>query len=547
MDDRDLSYQYNEWTTDGVAKPVLYSAARPTRQPALPKQPMNRIARQTTELLRAASALAGYDRLTALLRRHLPARIAMLYARPGGDTGRAIEWVSEISGQPQPLASLAEGEAQNLRHSLLEKLTAVSQLADTLAARPDHDESDIQLLRQASNLPDDANVYSLNGQPVITCWGEKPLPVVPVSAPPVEPAVVPPPIVPLLAAAPRRWRWWWWLLLLLLLLLCAWLAWWLWPRALPPAPAVIVPAPLVVPPAPVVEPPPAATPQPQVEPPVEPPKPIVAPPPAPPKPATPPAKPPTPKAPVVKLTATEQCILDEKNAGRAANAENKCKTQFLDSVKSLCPKERPAELAPQVVVVFDASGSMAISMDASELEQAMWENQIPVPNIDREPRRISAARTATTEIISRLPSDMNVAMVTAESCSRVRASDFFSVRQRPELIRAINRIEPGGKTALADALRQAGQRVDGVNRDAIILLVSDGAETCGGDPCEVARELKRAKPRLVVNVVDIQGAGAGNCVAQSTGGRVFTANRANEMSAMMNRAIESYIPKNCPH
>ncbi|MEA9391533.1 VWA domain-containing protein [Acerihabitans sp. TG2] len=513
---------------------------------------MNRIARQTTELRRAESALAGYNRLMALLHQHLPARIAMLYARPGGEAGHVIEWSSDINGQPQPITSLQEGESQKVRHSLLEKLTAVRQLADTLAAQPDHDEQDIQLLRQASNLPDDANVYSLNGQPVITCWGEKPLPdlppVVPLNAPQVNPEVVPPSVAPLLAVAPRRWRRWWWLLLLLLLLLCALLAWWFWPRALPPAPAVIAPAPVVIPPVPVVEPPApvAAAPLPNVDPPVELPKPIIEPPVAV-KPETPAVKPPTPKVPVVQLSVTEQCIVDEKKAGRAANAEKKCKTRFLDSVKSLCPKERPAELAPQVVVVFDASGSMAISMDASELEQAMWENRIPVPNIDREPRRISAARTATTEIIRRLPSDMNVAMVTAESCSLVRTSAFFSLHQRPELIRTINRIEPGGKTALANALRQAGQRVDGVNRDAIILLVSDGAETCGGDPCAVARELKRIKPRLVVNVVDIKGAGAGNCVAQSTGGKVFTANHANEMSAMMNRAIESYIPKNCLH
>ena len=76
-------------------------------------------------------------------------------------------------------------------------------------------------------------------------------------------------------------------------------------------------------------------------------------------------------------------------------------------------------------------------------------------------------------------------------------------------------------------------------------MLSDGLESCDQDPCAAARTLKRAHPRAVINVVDILGTGAGNCVASATGGKVFTARNANEVTLMTRKAIEDYIPKNC--
>ncbi len=58
------------------------------------------------------------------------------------------------------------------------------------------------------------------------------------------------------------------------------------------------------------------------------------------------------------------------------------------------------------------------------------------------------------------------------------------------------------------------------------MVVSDGEETCRGDPCAAARALKAAKPRAIINVIDISGDGKGRqviqCVAQATGGQVLT-------------------------
>jgi hypothetical protein len=53
-----------------------------------------------------------------------------------------------------------------------------------------------------------------------------------------------------------------------------------------------------------------------------------------------------------------------------------------------------------------------------------------------------------------------------------------------------------------------------------------------------AHRVARSKPRLVINVVDITGTGAGNCAARATGGKVYTAKNAAEVKAMMRSATQ---------
>mgnify|MGYP002714621947 FL=1 len=97
-------------------------------------------------------------------------------------------------------------------------------------------------------------------------------------------------------------------------------------------------------------------------------------------------------------------------------------------------------------------------------------------------------------------------------------------------------------TPLADGIAKAGQMLDGVNRESVMLVVSDGEESCNQDPCAIAQALARSKPHLKINVVDILGTGAGNCLAAATGGKVFTARNVNELQIMTNQAAQDVLP-----
>lgn len=508
---------------------------------------MNRISRLTADITRADFALTHQQQLLQLLTQHFPTKYRSLFATPEKKSDDVIEWYSPVSGNPVALTSLQGQEQQEIRRILDERLNDIKTQTALLASQNRITDEERHLLDTASTLPDSESVYIINGQPVITWW--------PRTTP------LPPPIAQVTAGASAaaagaaladvpaktRNRWLRWLLLFLFLLFLILLASWLKgcfdPKVVPPVveekPAVVIP--------PKPEPEPVPEPELIPEPAPEPvPEPIPEPEPVP-EPAPVPAPVPKP-VPVKKLTPLEACVQDElKKAGvteKTANAT--CENRLANKIKQMCPADRPSELAPQVIIIFDASGSMALSMSLTEDDLDFISSTGKLfAGYDAEPRRITTARNAAIKIINNIPSDMKITTVVASDCGVVKSSPAYGGNERSKLLSYIKRIEPDSGTPLAESIKRAGNLIKGNNRDTIIVLLSDGLESCDQDPCAAARTLKRAHPRAVINVVDILGTGAGNCVANATGGKVFTARNANEVTLMTRKAIEDYIPKNC--
>jgi hypothetical protein len=73
---------------------------------------------------------------------------------------------------------------------------------------------------------------------------------------------------------------------------------------------------------------------------------------------------------------------------------------------------------------------------------------------------------------------------------------------RPQLLSIISGIGyPDGKTPIADTLRYIPTDLQGISGVKEVLLVTDGQETCGGDPVAVARGLAAADPNLAIHVI----------------------------------------------
>ena len=215
----------------------------------------------------------------------------------------------------------------------------------------------------------------------------------------------------------------------------------------------------------------------------------------------------------------------------------------------LCPGERPKEQAPDMVLVFDASGSMKYPLIPDEeirrrvvqrspflmLNPQLAEQAIESQFSNME-KRVDVAKQATRRVVAGLPEDVDVGLVLVKNCPQAEKVGFYAPGQRSRLLRDINAITPYRKTPLASGIQVAGSMVDGVNKPSLMVVISDGKETCGADPCAVARQLAARKPLLKINVVDILGTGAGNCVAAATKGRVWTANNASDVASMVDRA-----------
>ncbi len=243
-----------------------------------------------------------------------------------------------------------------------------------------------------------------------------------------------------------------------------------------------------------------------------------------------------------------------------------CEKKKIEDLVNLCPGQRPQKLAPELVVVFDASGSMRHPAESSpklvsltkQLEQAQRSGNpfgilalslalsTEMSKYGVQQSRMYAAKKAVSSLLPKIPSDMNTGLVVLKKCSRAQKYRFYAPNERNKLLSEINRLTPTSGTPLGSGLSIAGQMVDGVKKPATIIVISDGEESCKADPCAIARQLARKKPYLTINVVDILGTGAGNCLARATKkGKVYTARNMRDIVKMTEQAASSAMPKHC--
>ena len=227
------------------------------------------------------NTVAIYEELVAIVRRHLPPTIALLYATARRNTEGGLEWWTDRQGIAVPVSSLSESEQQQLQQKCQQYQDIINGLIEQLTQRGDTQSA--QALQRLLNFSQSMQCYSVGGEPVLVeLQIDKPMPT-------VQPAAVAP-VVAAMATKPWWKRLWPWLLLLLLLLLLALLWWWFACRQRPVIPPAPAPAPIVEEKAPVkpetkpveVPPPPAplVPPEPPAPPiPVEKPKPVTPPPP----------------------------------------------------------------------------------------------------------------------------------------------------------------------------------------------------------------------------------------------------------------------------
>ncbi len=116
------------------------------------------------------SLIAQHSHLDQLLRRHLSNSIASTFAE-GVLTadGQTLEWYSDLSGQPIPLAAATPSVRHRAEEILAQRLAAVRSLADRLHGGGAKE--DAALLRRVAVDPDVGSIWLVEGHPVVTNWG----------------------------------------------------------------------------------------------------------------------------------------------------------------------------------------------------------------------------------------------------------------------------------------------------------------------------------------------------------------------------------------
>jgi Ca-activated chloride channel family protein len=109
------------------------------------------------------------------------------------------------------------------------------------------------------------------------------------------------------------------------------------------------------------------------------------------------------------------------------------------------------------------------------------------------------------------------------------------------LLNIIGSIDPRGRTPLTESVKLAAETLDYTQRDAVVVLLTDGEETCGGDPCKTAALLKAASRNLTIHVVgyrDEQGTYfKARCMADETGGKYFSVSTEDELVDALRKTL----------
>lgn len=111
---------------------------------------------------------------------------------------------------------------------------------------------------------------------------------------------------------------------------------------------------------------------------------------------------------------------------------------------------------------------------------------------------------------------------------------------RQALKTRVHGLQPKGKTPLTDSVGRAFELVAGREGAASVILVTDGLETCGGDPCAAVREARQAGGDLRLHVVAFDVAGEDvsqlECAAQAGGSLFLAAQNAGDLATALEAA-----------
>lgn len=199
-----------------------------------------------------------------------------------------------------------------------------------------------------------------------------------------------------------------------------------------------------------------------------------------------------------------------------------------------------AEKQKSVALILDASGSMQAKLRNGQ-------------------RRINAAKDAVETFANATADNIRLSLWAYGHQSHRRKKNCKDIQQltgykaigdnRGDVISKARRLTAQGYTPISTILIEAANdlKKEAASRSRVVVLVSDGKETCEGDPCAVAKALAEADANLVVHTigfaVDVAARYELQCIAKHARGNYYEADDVNKLSHSLSVAVKSAAVK----
>jgi Ca-activated chloride channel family protein len=170
--------------------------------------------------------------------------------------------------------------------------------------------------------------------------------------------------------------------------------------------------------------------------------------------------------------------------------------------------------------------------------------------------KMVAAKKVLDQSLEKIPADINVGLRTfGQGFSASHESDCMQtallvplgIGNREAIKERVKAIKAFGLTPLEYALKQAVEDdFRGAVGTKVIILISDGADTCDGHPCKFIEQLPKYGIKLKIDVVglDLKEQNAKeqlNCIAESSGGKFYDANTAGDLIKSVSTSVDRAI------
>ena len=188
------------------------------------------------------------------------------------------------------------------------------------------------------------------------------------------------------------------------------------------------------------------------------------------------------------------------------------------------------------MLVFDASGSMAGNLNQG---------------IATIKPRIDEVRGALAKVLPTITRFRRVGLITFGPGPYQQCNVRLALKPTPDaaglIMQEVNSLSPAGKTPLTEAVQQAADALDYQNKPGLIVVLTDGEETCGGSPCDLGAQLHGSAMHLTVHIIgfrmkDFSWTGEqsildAKCLAEKNGGLYISAEAEQDLVEALEKTL----------
>ena len=207
------------------------------------------------------------------------------------------------------------------------------------------------------------------------------------------------------------------------------------------------------------------------------------------------------------------------------------------------PADRMEACTHDAMLVFDGSGSMA-----------------KTGYTDRGKPRILDAREAMHRALPQIEPFRRMGLIVygpghKQACSNVELRLPPTSNAADPILAEIDTLQPEGNTPLTRSVELAAELLNYRKDPGVVVLVTDGSETCSGDPCQLADRLAAAATHFTVHVVGFRvrstylrwdqryteepgtGASIARCLADRTGGLYLPTDTVDDLANALKKTL----------